>query len=217
VKAENSIVFVQNGIVTEKNSLVRGILKQTSRNKRHEYVVKFKNDKQNNHLKQNDGKEKAVNMSDHILGFYFRQLAFGRLTFSYERLLANKTIGINLPVSLTYNPYGESKSVSKNKYSDVGFIVGVDINSYHDLNSSLKYYVGPRIRYGKDMLLGGIEGLTFQIQNGLFRSIGNKVITSVGVGFGFFKLSENYAARNVFNGKQVYPWGSISLRLGLRL
>ena len=110
-------------------------------------------------------------------------------------------------------PYGEPKPSPSNRYSDIGFIVGMDINSYHDLKPKLKYYVGPRIRYGKDILLGGIEGLTFQIQNGLFRSIGEKVITSVGVGFGFFRLAETYVAGNVFNGKQVYPWASISLRL----
>jgi hypothetical protein len=169
-------------------------------------------------------RQQESSMSNHIIGFYIHQLLWGRFTISYERLFADKTIGIKIPMSLTYDPYTRSQSNSssgntKNLDEDQkkGFIIGLDINSYHDLKPSLKYYFGPRIRYGKDILLGGIEGFTFQIQNGLFKSIGKRMITSVGVGFGFFKLSEAYAIRNTFNQQQVYPWASISLRLGFRL
>ena len=168
-------------------------------------------------------KEQEYMLSNHIIGFYIHQLLWGRFTISYERLFADKTIGIKIPISLTYDPYARSKSNSFSgntnpyEYQKKGFIIGMDINSYHDLKPSLKYYFGPRIRYGKDMLFGGIEGFTFQIQNGLFKSIGKRMITSVGAGFGFFKLSEAYAIRNAFNQQQVYPWASISLRLGFRL
>ncbi|MDF2452238.1 MAG: hypothetical protein K0S26_1742, partial [Bacteroidota bacterium] len=98
-----------------------------------------------------------------------------------------------------------------------GFITGIDVNYYHDLKPELKYYFGPRIRYGTDMTLGGIEGLTFQIQNGIFRSRGKKMTSTLGFGVGFFKLSAKYANRGTFDTKQVYPWASFTWRLGFRL
>jgi hypothetical protein len=198
-------------------------------------------------------KEKEALMPNGILGFYIVDLVFGRLTVSYERLLANKSIGITIPVSLTYDGLGalaefssnssnasntnnsSSNSSSTNTTSSnnssssnttnapvkrnvgTGIITGVDISYYHDLKPQLKYFFGPRIRYGTDMTLGGIEGLTFQMQNGIFKSSGKRFTSTLALGVGFFKLSAKYAGRGGFDSKQVYPWGSFTWRLGFRL
>jgi hypothetical protein len=188
-------------------------------------------------------KEKEALLPNGILGFYIPELVFGRLTVSYERLLANKSMGIKIPFSLTYDGLGflaenssntSSSSTNTNTSSNnnnnnnsnnppvkrnvgTGFITGIDVNYYHDLKPELKYYFGPRIRYGTDMTLGGIEGLTFQIQNGIFRSRGKKMTSTLGFGVGFFKLSAKYANRGTFDTKQVYPWASFTWRLGFRL
>lgn len=191
-------------------------------------------------------KEEAL-LPNNILGFYIPELLFGRLTISFERLLANKSIGIMIPVSLTYNSIGilnalstasntnSSSSYSNNSGSSgstntsnnnnstnqpkgTGFITGIDVNYYHDLKPGLKYYFGPRLRYGTDILLGGIEGLTFQLQNGIFKSSGKKTTSTLGFGIGFFKLSQKYANKgSVADVKQVYPWASFTWRLGFRL
>ena len=188
-------------------------------------------------------KEEAL-LGNNILGFYIPELVLGRLTVSYERLLANKSMGIKIPFSLTYDGLGflaensansnsssssssstNSTSTSSNNTSNsnvkrntgTGFITGIDVNYYHDLKPKLKYYFGPRIRYGKDMTLGGIEGLTFQIQNGIFRSSGKKMTSTLGFGVGFFKLSAKYANTGSYDVKQVYPWASFTWRLGFRL
>lgn len=199
--------------------------------------------------KMKEWKEKETLMPNGILGFYIVDLVFGRLTVSYERLVANKSIGIKIPVSLTYDGLGALAEFSSNNNNasntntsssssgtntnsnnssstntapvkrnvGTGIITGVDINYYHDLKPQLKYFFGPRVRYGTDMTLGGIEGLSFQLQNGIFKSSGKKMTSTLALGVGFFKLSEKYAGRGGFDTKQVYPWASFTWRLGFRL
>lgn len=196
--------------------------------------------------KMNEWKEKEDLLPNGILGFYIPDFVFGRFTVSYERLLSNKSIGIKIPLSLTYDGIGflaenssntnssssntnSSSSYSNNSSSSTtnnsavkrnhgtGIITGIDVNYYHDLKPQLKYYFGPRLRYGTDMTLGGIEGLTFQIQNGIFKSSGKKMTSTLGFGVGFFKLSAKYANRGSLDTKQVYPWASFTWRLGFRL
>lgn len=183
--------------------------------------------------KMKEWKDKEANLSNNILGFYIPELLFGRLTVSYERLFNGKSMGVKVPVSLTYNPFGAMESTNSSstntntsnnnnsggfgQQKGVNFITGLDINYYHDLKPELKYFFGPRIRYGTDMALGGIEGLSVQLQNGIFRSRGTKFTSTIGVGFGFFKLSEKYSQYPGYEPKQVYPWASFTWRMGFRL
>lgn len=198
--------------------------------------------------KMKEWKEQEVLLPNNILGFYLPELFLGRLTVSYERLFANKSMGIKIPFSLTYDSFGalgefssnssssssSSSSTSTNGSSNgntnntttnssvnrtrgTGFITGIDVNYYYDLKPQLKYYFGPRIRYGTDMVLGGIEGLTFQLQNGIFKSNGKRMTSTLGFGVGFFKLSQKYANYAGYEPKQVYPWASFTWRLGFRL
>jgi|GEM_PF-1084767 len=185
-------------------------------------------------------------LGNNIIGFYIPELVLGRLTVSYERLLANKSMGIKIPFSLTYNPFAalssrNSSSSTTNTSSSTtntntnstnnnnsnnnteqptrgtGFITGIDVNYYHDLKPNLKYYFGPRLRYGTDMMLGAMEGLTFQLQNGIFRSRGKRMTSTIGFGVGFFKLSDKYANTGNYDVKHIYPWASFTWRLGFRL
>lgn len=200
--------------------------------------------------KMKEWKEQEILLSNNILGFYLPEFFLGRLTISYERLFANKSMGVKIPFSLTYDSFGalgefssnsstssssSSSSTSTNGSSNgstnnsttnnssvkrtrgTGFITGIDVNYYYDLKPQLKYYFGPRIRYGTDMVLGGIEGLTFQLQNGIFKSNGKKMTSTLGFGIGFFKLSQKYVNYAGYEPKQVYPWASFTWRLGFRL
>ena len=183
--------------------------------------------------KMKEWKEEEALLPNNILGFYFPELFFGRLTISYERLFANKSMGIKIPFSLTYDSFGamgefssSSSSTSSTNTTNnspiirtrgTGFITGIDVNYYYDLKPKLKYYFGPRLRYGTDMVLGGIEGLSFQLQNGIFKSSGKKMTSTLGFGVGFFKLSQKYANYPGYEPKQVYPWASFTWRLGFRL
>jgi hypothetical protein len=181
--------------------------------------------------KMKEWKVKEQELSDNILGFYIPDLFFGRFTVSYERLLANKSVGVTIPLSLTYDFLGALAEVSSNSSSantgttvsspvnrtkGVNFITGIDVNYYYDLKPELKYFFGPRIRYGTDQTMGGIEGLSFQLQNGLFRSRGKKMTSTIGIGFGFVKIL-SFGTPTARDPKQVYPWGSFTWRLGFRL
>ncbi len=197
--------------------------------------------------KMKEWKDEEALLGNNIIGFYIPELVLGRLTVSYERLLANKSMGIKIPFSLTYNPFGALSSMSSNSSSTsttssttntnssttnnnnsnnnnteqpvrgTGFITGIDVNYYHDLKPNLKYYFGPRLRYGTDMMLGAMEGLTFQLQNGIFRSRGKRMTSTIGFGVGFFKLSDKYANTGNYDVKHIYPWASFTWRLGFRL
>lgn len=189
--------------------------------------------------KMKEWKVEEEDLSNNILGFSIPDLLFGRLTISFERLLSNKSIGILVPLSLTYDGIGALAEFSANNSNSnsinsgtntgttnspvvkrtvgTGVVSGLDINYYYDLKPRLKYFFGPRVRYGTDMTLGGIEGLSVQIQNGLFSSRGKKRISALSFGFGFVKLSERYGRSGRFDSKQVYPWASFTWRLGFRL
>jgi hypothetical protein len=181
--------------------------------------------------KMKEWKLKEQELPDNILGFYIPELLFGRFTVSFERLLANKSLGVKIPLSLTYDSFGALAQLSANSTSantgttvsspvtrtkGVNFITGIDVNYYYDLKPELKYFFGPRIRYGTDQVLGGIEGLSFQLQNGIFRSRGKKMTSTLGIGFGFVKVLDFGFPTNR-DKRQVYPWGSFTWRIGFRL
>lgn len=66
--------------------------------------------------KMKEWKEKEALLPNGILGFYIPELAFGRLTVSYERLFANKSMGIKIPFSLTYDGLGALAEFSSQFY-----------------------------------------------------------------------------------------------------
>ncbi len=186
--------------------------------------------------KMKEWQEKEQQLPNGILGFYPVQIIAGRLTVSYERLFANKSMGITVPVSLTYDmlsvlnaistPSASSTGTTSNTTSNsgsrptqsgVGIISGIDLNYYHDLKPQLKYFFGPRFRYGTAMTFGGIEYLSFQLQNGIMKSSGKKFTNTLSIGVGFFKLSEKYATYPGYEANQVYPSGSVTWRIGFRL
>jgi hypothetical protein len=196
----------------------------------------FETREQRKERKMKEWQEKEQQLPNGILGFYPVQIIAGRFTVSYERLFANKTMGVTVPVSLTYDMLsvlnalstpsasstGTSSSTTTNPstqptQSGVGIISGIDLNYYHDLKPQLKYFFGPRFRYGSAMTFGGIEYLSFQIQNGIMKSSGKKLTNTLSIGVGFFKLSEKYANYPGYEPNQVYPTCSVTWRLGFRL
>lgn len=174
-----------------------------------------------------DWKKQEDTLSNNILGFYLPVILFGRLGISYERLFANKSIGIKIPLILSYNPFAllpssststtSSSSSSNVKNTGTGIITGIDINFYHDIKPKLKYYFGPRMRYGTDIFLGGIEGMTVQIQNGIMKSSGKHSTNTFGIGFGFLKLTKINSGSANYTENQVYPSFSVTWRLGFRI
>jgi hypothetical protein len=184
-------------------------------------VVNYETREQRKERKMKEWKKEEELLSSNIIGVHIPDLLFGRFTLSYERLIANKSLGVLIPASISYDMSRAIGASTGNNFgatnTGIGFIGGVDVNYYFDLKPEFKYYFGPRVRYGRDMTLGGIEGLTVQLQNGFFKSAGKNVVSSFGWGFGFFKLSERYMNMPGYEPNQVYPWASFTYRLAFRL
>lgn len=167
--------------------------------------------------KMQEWKKEDESLRNNIIGFEPIGFFIGRFGASYERLLNNKNIGIKIPMLLSYNFLGDSSN------KKVGFITGLDVNFYQDLKPNTKYFFGPRVRYGTDMFLGNIEGITAQLNNGIFVSRGKSFTNTIGLGFGFFKFTRSLTnTNNTINGgtydyKKLYPSFSITWRLGFRL
>lgn len=169
-------------------------------------------------------REKEKNFKNNIYGFQPVDIIWGRLTFTFERLLMEKRIGIAIPFSLTYDPrilmQGSSGDTIVNTREKIryntGVITGLDLNYYYETKSHTKFFFGPRFRYGTDVNLANITAYTVQFQNGfLLCDSKGRMASTLAIGFGFARIiSTPFSSR--FNAKQSYPWASFTLRLGIR-
>lgn len=170
-------------------------------------------------------REKEKNFKDNIFGFQPIDIVWGRLTFTYERLLMDKKIGIVIPFSLTYDPRVLMPNSSSNdtivntrekvRYN-TGFITGLDLNYYYESKSHTKFFFGPRFRYGQDVNLANITAYTVQFQQGfLLCDSKGRMASTIAFGFGFARIISTPFSSG-FNSKQSYPWASFTLRLGIR-
>lgn len=147
----------------------------------------------------------------------------GRATLAYERFTADDRIGFVIPVSLTFDPIGvlynsqiDSSANSSKRITGVNFITGMDVNFYLGRDNGIKFYLGPRFRYGTDLFLRGIEAYSFQTQFGL--RLGESTggfVQHISIGFGFVRILESPSG-SLINPKQSYAWYSINYRLGIR-
>lgn len=169
-------------------------------------------------------REKEKNFKNNIYGFQPVDIIWGRLTFTFERLLMEKRIGIAIPFSLTYDPRILMQSSSgdtivntreKIRYN-TGVITGLDLNYYYETKSHTKFFFGPRFRYGTDVNLANITAYTVQFQNGfLLCDSKGRMASTLAFGFGFARII-SAPFSSPYNAKQSYPWASFTLRVGIR-
>lgn len=147
----------------------------------------------------------------------------GRGTFVYEHFSSNDKIGIVVPVSLTFDPIGvfynsriDTNRNAVKRISGVNFIFGADVNFYFGKDDKSRFFIGPRARYGTDLLLRGIEAYSLQTQVGWRFEDDLGIFTQhVSVGFGFVNILSAPGGR-VIQPKNFYGWYSINYRLGIR-
>lgn len=158
-------------------------------------------------------------LETHPLGFLT-----GRITLVYERLNKNNTVGFVFPLSLSFDPIGiiykpTNDSTGRNSIEHIkgfSFISGIDINFYMNENKFAQFYIGPRIRYGNDMFLRGIEAYTAQTQFGIKLSDDKDyLIQHISIGFGFARIFSSPAG-TLLSTKQLFAWGSINYKIGIK-
>lgn len=140
----------------------------------------------------------------------------GRFTLAYEHLNEDGSIGLVFPVSLSYNPYGVSTvdTITTLKRKGVNVIGGVDLNFYFGDSPTSKIFIGPRVRYGTDVLLLNSQICTIQTQFGLkFEEPEKRFVQHVSIGFGFLRIiSSSGFART----KQSFACFSFNYRVGIK-
>lgn len=144
----------------------------------------------------------------------------GRFSLQYERLTKDLKFGIVVPFALTFNPFGTIYPASEDtdyvEPTGISFITGLDLNYYLGRRESFQFFIGPRIRYGTDMMAGEVQGYTIQTQFGWkIGSPSKRFVQHLSFGFGFVRAISVGASPTV-NPKQSIAWGSINYRLGIR-
>lgn len=143
----------------------------------------------------------------------------GRLTFVYERFLLQGKMGLSIPFSLTFDPFGVIYNSAADTSMDapehipgISYITGIDLNYYFFEEDGTRFFMGPRLRYGTDKMLRGIEGYSIQYQLGLQVQSETRFSQHLSVGYGFAKIL-NVPSGSAFNPEQLYGWLSINYRL----
>jgi hypothetical protein len=147
----------------------------------------------------------------------------GRVTFIYERFTKDNRVGFVFPLSLTFDPSGklynsgiDTSINAPKRLSGVNFIGGLDVNFYMGRFDTPKFFVGPRIRYGTDMFMEGIEAYSVQTQFGWKYGKPDKpFIQHFSFGFGVVRILSSPAGARI-SSKQSYPWFSMNYSLGIK-
>lgn len=173
----------------------------------------------------NTEKETAVPLTSYkknSIGVQPLGIFVGRGTIVYERYAYNGRVGFVFPVSVTFDPIGSlyNSRVDTNKnapkrISGVNFIAGADVNFYLGQDDFTRLFVGPRLRYGTDLFLRGIEAYSLQTQVGLRMGSPDEIFSQhLSVGFGFVNVISTFTGPLV-HPKQFYGWFSVNYRLGI--
>jgi hypothetical protein len=150
-------------------------------------------------------------------------IIYGRLTFCYERLSKDGKIGVMIPFILTFDPVGviypalDSNVMTESKHAGINFITGADLNFYAGKKERLKFFVGPRLRYGTDVFFDNTEGYTIQTQFGWRISRPERRrVHHISVGYGIVRFIASSAGK--YNDpRQSFGWISLNYRLGFKL
>ncbi|MCE3228544.1 MAG: hypothetical protein K0S32_3095 [Bacteroidetes bacterium] len=144
-------------------------------------------------------------------------LMLGRGTFCYERLNKKGNIGVMIPLTLTFDPVGviftpnDSSGFTRNY--GVNFIGGADVNFYMNKEGVKGFFLGPRVRYGVDMLIDNTEAYSIQTQFGWCGKLAvGGLYQHLSIGIGFARVLASPAGTRI-NPKQSYGWGSVNYRI----
>lgn len=143
---------------------------------------------------------------------------FGRATFVYERLSKDGKIGFALPLIVTFspnylNPDDADSSQINQPSAGLNFISGLDLNFYFGNGGKFSYFAGPRLRYGTDVALSNIEGITLQTQLGIkIQPTNKKIVQHLAIGYGFARILSSPLAPAI-TSRQNYPWCSVTYRI----
>lgn len=166
-----------------------------------------------------DSVSKKQKVARNLISLQPYSLILGRATVLYERFSEDDKMGFVVPIILTFDPYGsllDSNQNTSTRSRDVRFITGLDLNFYFGTKRNSKFFIGPRFRYGTDLLLGGIEAYSLQTQIGWkLNKPQKRVVRHLSIGFGLIRVLYAPGASSITK-KRSYPWFSINYRVGIK-
>jgi hypothetical protein len=165
---------------------------------------------------------KNTNYKKNAIGVQPLGLLAGRGTLVFERLINDQKIGLVFPFSITFDPFGslyrsglDTNNNSPRRARGVNFLTGLDVNFYFRNKANYTFFIGPRFRYGSDMLLRGIKGYTFQTQTGWrFGNPNNLFCQHLSLGFGFVKVL-TIPNSSIIAPKKFFAWYSVNYRINI--
>lgn len=173
---------------------------------------------------KNDSLTKKMGMQprQNALGIQPLGLFLGKAGVFYEYINQKQTLGLVVPMIVTfdpvgvfYNPVTDSGSVVQ-RSSKVSFITGADINYYAGTNEAATFFMGSKFRYGTDVFLGNIEYYTLQAQLGWrFGRPNGQISQHLCFGYGFAGIVSSPLPRLALPRK-YYGVGSITYRVSFR-
>ncbi len=144
-------------------------------------------------------------------------LFMGRATLRYEHISDDGKIGIAIPLSLSFNPYPQLQKVDTVIFTPkagVNVIGGVDLNFYVGMDNGSQLFIGPRFRFGTDVLLFDTEGYSLQTQVGWkFEDEQGRLVQHLSVGFGFLKILSSSA---LIVNQRTFGCYSVNYAIGLK-
>lgn len=102
--------------------------------------------------KKADKTDLAENFKKNLISFHLFDVVYYDFTFSYERILASGTIGIQIPVGIGYAYSSDFNNNSSDRVKNK-FYSGIGINFYPTGQGKWRYFVGPNIRVGYGKLI----------------------------------------------------------------
>lgn len=174
------------------------------------------------HLQKDSLGNKNKKIFKNSFGLQPFNVLLGRITVAYEYLNKNGKVGIVIPLSLTFDPVGilynttvDSTRKSSLHAKGFNFIGGADLNLYLGRGDFEGFFLGPRVRYGTDMLLQGIEAYSIQTQFGWrLGETNDRLSQHISLGIGFVRILSSQAGNRI-NPKQSYGWLSVNYRVGI--
>lgn len=162
-----------------------------------------------------------ISVKQNCLAFQPFDIFFGRVSFVYEHFLKNTKLGIAIPLSISFNPFGtiykQRKDSLKNQIKnneEFNLFWGLDLNYYIGRREFRKFFIGPRFRYGTNLFYQKLEGYTIQTQLGWkYSKPEKKIIQHLSFGFGFAKIGSPIMRININN---YIGWLSLNYRLGFK-
>ncbi len=162
-----------------------------------------------------------VQAAKHAFGIQPFGVFLGRITLVYEHFFKSGKLGLSIPFSLTFDPFGVIYNSGSDSTVDapehipgVAYITGMDLNYYFKESEGMRFYMGPRIRYGTDKMLRGLEGINAQYQFGWHIQSGRNLSQHLSIGYGFVKIL-NIPSSSTLNPDQLYGWVSFNYRISL--